>query len=125
MKQNRVKRIKICTFWGKSFPHAYSFPPPVLLFGRIFTYDRYSFKKYILASSQMSNCRQEESGHWTSVDRKYKKVSRSPVHSVLSLCLLLRCSSCKYRVFIKEGHKVNAYNTTIKYTFWGLLWGSS
>ena len=37
IEENRVKSIKTCTFLGNSFPHTYSFQPPVLLFGRIFT----------------------------------------------------------------------------------------
>ena len=39
IEKSRVKSIKFCTFWVKSFPPLLFFPtPPVLLFGRIFTY---------------------------------------------------------------------------------------
>ena len=39
IEKNRVKSIKICTFRVKSFPKLLFFPP-LLLFGRIFTYEK-------------------------------------------------------------------------------------
>ena len=60
--KNRVKSIKICTFWGKSFP-SHLFFPPLLLFGRIFTYVIQSKAWQFLASWSNTHSTQNRTGH--------------------------------------------------------------